>query len=117
ANGSGRSGVRFGRDQGVYDTHTAVTDRQDIEPGSVWLAGRPDAPRHRRGVRDKVSRAVLFEDVPRQHAIEEVLSLLAQRLPADKFSVWIDERHIFRIRPPDGLPPAFRVSFGKDLVQ
>jgi hypothetical protein len=58
-----------------------------------------------------------FVDIACQQAIEELLSLVAQRLPARKFSVWIDERHVFGIGSPDGRPPAFRVRLGKDLAQ
>ena len=41
----------------------AVTDREDIDPASDWLAGRPETPRQRGGVGASVPRAVLFEDV------------------------------------------------------
>src|SRR5258705_6527804 len=43
--------------------------------------------------------------------------MVAQRLPPYIFAFWIDERHVFRVGSLDGRPSAFRIPFGKDLVQ
>jgi hypothetical protein len=58
-------------------------DREDIDPASDWLAGRPDPPRQHGGVGANVPWAVLFEHS--REAIEELLSLVAQRFPPDRY--------------------------------
>jgi hypothetical protein len=92
-------------------------DGEDIEPVGDRPAGRAETPGQGGRVGVHVAGAVLFEDVACHQAIKELLSLVAQRVPADKLSIRIDEPHVFRIGSPDGRPPAFRVSLGKDLVQ
>ncbi len=60
---------------------------------------------------------VLLVHEARQGAIEQLLSLVAQHLPPDKFSFCLDEPHVFRIGPLDGRPSASRVPLEKHLVQ
>jgi hypothetical protein len=79
----GVSRVRFGCDQREYIADAAVTDREATSPRAIWLAGRSETPRQRRGVGDNVPGAVLLEDVTGQQPVEELLSLLAQRLPVN----------------------------------
>ena len=81
------------------------------------IAGRPETPRQRGGVRTEVPGSVLLVVEPRHDTVEKPLSLVAQRLSPDKFSFWIDECHVFSIRSLNGRPPAFGVPLGKDLVQ
>src|SRR5271170_4000142 len=117
ATASGLSRIRLGRDQGAHNAYAAITDREDIDPAGHRATGRPETPRQRGGAGPNVPGPVLLEHETRQDAIEKLLSLVAQRLSPYKFSIWIDERHVFRICSLDGCPSAFRVPFGKDLVQ
>jgi hypothetical protein len=117
ASSRGRSRVRIGRDQSVHMAQAAITDRNDIDPADYRLTGRPDTPRQRGSVGPNVGGPVLLVDEARQGAIEQLLSLVAQLLPPDKFSFWFDEPHVFRIGPLDGRPSASRVPLGKHLVQ
>lgn len=64
-----------------YSAHAAVTDRENVEPASDWLAGRPEPPRQCGRIGANVGWAVLCEDVACRRVIEELLSSVAQRLP------------------------------------
>jgi len=57
---------------GAYDTHAAVTDREDVDPASDGLAWRSEPPRQRSGVGANLPWAVFFEDVACQQAIVQV---------------------------------------------
>jgi hypothetical protein len=75
----------------VYNAQAAVTDREDIDAASDWLAGRPETLRQYGGVGANVAGAVLFEDVPRHDAIEKLLSLsLSARQPTNSPSGSMD---------------------------
>jgi hypothetical protein len=101
----------------VNDAHAAVTDREDIESADYRVAGRPETPWHSGGVSPNVLRSVIFEHETRRGAIENLLSLVAQRLSPRVFSFWVDERHVFRVCSLDSRTSAFRVPLGKDVVQ
>jgi hypothetical protein len=86
ASSRGRSRIRIGRDQSVHMAQAAITDRDDVDPADNRLTRRPDTSRQRGSAGPDVGGPILLVHEARQGAIEQLLSLVAQRLPPDKFS-------------------------------
>ena len=51
----------------------------------------------------------------RRSVVENLLGAVVERFPPYALAVWIDEPHVFDVRPLDGRTALLRVPLGKDL--
>ena len=101
----------------MHKIQAAIADRDYVDSAGYGSTGWPEAPCQGGSIRPDVRRTILFEHEACQEAIQKPLRLVAERLPPDEFSIWIDEPHVFCISSLDRSPSAFGISLGEDLVQ
>src|SRR6478672_878981 len=101
--------------KGTHDAHAAITHREYVDPADCGTAGRAEAPGLDGGVGADVRQAVLLQHEVRWSVVEDLLGAVVERFPPDAFAAWIDEPHVFGIRPLDGRPALLRVPLGKDV--
>src|SRR6478672_13196705 len=88
--------------KGTHDAHTAITHREYVDPADHGTARRAEAPGLDGGVGTDVPQAVLLQHEVRGSIVENLLGALIERFPAHDLALWIDEPHVFGIRPLDG---------------
>ena len=93
---------------------TAITHREYVDPADHGTAGRAEAPGLDGGVGTDVRQAVLLQHELCRSVVEDLLGAVVERFPPHALAVWIDEPHVFDIRPLDGRPALLRVPLGKD---
>ena len=87
----------------------------NVDPADHGTAGRAEAPGLDGGVGTNVRQAILLQHEVRRSVVENLLSAVIDRFPPHALAVWIDEPHVFGIRPLDGRSALLRVPLGKDV--